>query len=211
VKREDSEPETGENGRETEAWAGLGATWREAEHDAPAPVSTVEIERRAGKFSRTVRWRNARELVACALLIAWGAHGAMTSRSFLESIPSLAMVIAVAWVGAQLVVRGRNLSPPAPSATTGEYLAFERAQLDRQRQLLRRVRRWYLAPLLAPILLGSVVHLVLVHERGDSLRGALGAELVSLSIVAAVFLLVDRLNARAATKLEDRLKALGGE
>ncbi len=190
------------------AWAELGGAWRANELDLSAPVPTAQVARRAAKFARTIRWRNAREIAGAVLLIVWGARDALHATTWLDRLPALALIAAAIFVAAMLLARGRNLVPPPVSATTTEFLAYERAQLERQHQLLSGVRRWYSMPLAVPVVLSFAVWFYKLARRGTHAT-ALGVVLVSALVgVVAVFVVVDRLNARAAKQIGERLKAL---
>jgi len=205
----DESDESDEMGPETSAWTGLGEVWRGAEVGPAAAIDTAEIARRGKKFARTVAWRNLRELAACVLLLGVSVVQLVDVKRWLDALFPGSMIAAVVYVGAHIVRRGRNLDPPAPAATTTEHLAYERAQLDRQRRLLLSVRSWYLAPLAVPVVVAYAVTLLEDYLAGRDLLRALPALALGLAIAGGIFVLVDRLNARAAKKLGEKLDALG--
>ena len=202
----DTTPE--ESATESEAWAEVGLAWRSKNLEAPLAMNASDVARRARKFAWSIVWRNTRELLACVALVAWAMHDAFGRSSWVERLPSLSMAVAALWVGAYLVLRGRNLSPPPPTATTDAFLAYERTQLERQRRLLLGVRRWYLGPLLVPIFLMSSILFLKMPDHWSAVPLAVVG--VFLSAAVAVFACVDRLNMRAAKQLSETLKALGG-
>jgi hypothetical protein len=80
-------------------------------------------------------------------------------------------------------------------------LQFHRGELERQRDLLRSVWKWYLAPLvpgMLPVYVGSA--LARPEHASRALWGLAGT--------VAVFVLIGDLNRRVANRLQARIDAL---
>lgn len=115
--------------------------WQTQTTDA-APIEIDEIRAGAVKFRRTIRRRNLREHVAGAVvtavfaLYAWAADGPWTRTG--------ALLVIAGNLYVALQIRRRGWSGPAAPDTP--VIAAHRADLERQRDALRSVWRWYLLP-----------------------------------------------------------------
>jgi hypothetical protein len=206
---EHDSPSAEVSGPETSAWAGLSAAWQTSAPAPAAPLDMTAIRKRVNRFAWLIRFRNAREWGASALLIVLFADLARRADSLASALVFLAPALVVAWVAVNLWRRGRNLPPPSPSATTSEFLAHERAQLARQHVLLSRVRRWYLGPLFAVVALPHVLAFVARVREGLPLVPTL-IVVASFCGEIAFFVLLDFMNRRAAKKLAAKIEALEG-
>lgn len=132
----------------------------------------------------------------------------MNARSTLGAVPHVAMIAAAVWIAVAIFRRGRNLARPSPTAPTTEVLAYERSQLEHQRSLLASVRVWYLAPIAAT---AFVTFAVTLSEHREALSNARSAALLggAFAFCVAVLAVIDRLNARAAAALSERIARLG--
>ncbi|MGB7761518.1 MAG: hypothetical protein WBL61_16930 [Bryobacteraceae bacterium] len=171
-------------------------------------MSLEEIRRRAGKFQRRIRWRNAREYVAFAIVVVVFGYYCKLFPSPVMRAGSV-MIIAGALYAAYQLHR-RASSETAPAAGAFEHcLGFHRRGLERQRDALRSIWSWYLGPLipgLAVFIAGTAITAPIGPIRYRVLMAA-----VSFAVVGVAFWLVAQLNRRGARKLEaqiDRLKAL---
>jgi hypothetical protein len=194
------------NGGDLEGWERLGAAWRNEPVGAPPPIDVAEVRRRADAFARTIRRRNLREIAAGAVVIAGGAGIAATAPARLGQLGGVAMVLGAIAVSLFIALRARNRPAPPPAAPTREVLAHERAELERQARLLERVWIWYLAPLLPSVVLIYADALIRALGRSGPERTvgiALSAGLFGASL--AFFVLIGRLNARAAQRLRARM------
>jgi hypothetical protein len=156
-------------------------------------ISLSEIRVQASAFDRKMRFRNAREYVAAAIICAGFGWRAFHAHSWLESAASVEIVLTAIWITATLV---RSVTPePGPSATMREVLAFHRTQMDRQIKLLSRAYVWYVAPL-AVGLTGLMT--------SDFLRLGATPPLIATSLIfVVVFGFVAFINRRAAAKIEN--------
>lgn len=169
-----------------------------SEPDACAARSTV--------FEKAVRRRNLIEYVAGGLVVL--LFGAMTVGAAVEGLLDFALAGLAILVGALFVVwklnaAGSNLDR-RPEQTCR---AHHRAQLVRQRNLLRDVPRWYLAPFLPGMALLYGTTIVRVGQRVGYAE-AIEPLLVPLGATIAFFGFVAWLNLRAAGQLDREIEAL---
>lgn len=185
----------------------LARLWR-AQETRPMDISLSTIERDATSFQHKVRLRNALEYGAGALaLVLFGQMALDPSRTLPMRVAALLTVVGVVVVVTNLRLRGRAAAEPLRAdAPTADVLGWHRAELVRQRDLLRRVPVWYIGPLVP----GLVAHLVATalvageHPDGWVTVGARAA------IVAAVLAGVAWLNRRGARQLDAKIAALPG-
>ena len=115
--------------------------WQIQTTDA-APIGLDEIRDCARRFERTIRRRNLQEYVAFAVVATlysiyfWAAGGPWTRTG------SLLVVVASLYVAYQLRRRGSPIPVPADAPLIDTYCA----DLERQRDALIGVWRWYLLP-----------------------------------------------------------------
>jgi hypothetical protein len=106
---------------------------------------------------------------------------------------------------AELVEEGADVRYRILAATVEEEIASHRRQLERQRDLLAGIWRWYLGPLVPGLVLFAVS---LPFEQSRSGPRAWIGTAVVLSIGAAVFVGIARLNRMAARQLQRKIDAL---
>jgi len=167
-------------------------------------MSIDEIRRKAGKFQKKILWRNGREYVAALVVViffgfqSWRTPDAMTRVGFGLAIAGLLYVV---W---QLHHKGSSRSLPSEMGRAS-YLEFHRTELERQRDLLRSVWRWYLGPLVP----GLAVLMVAVARTNPGHLRHLGAFLAGYySVVVLAFFFIWRLNESAARRLQRRIDEL---
>ena len=166
-------------------------------------ISVDELRLKAAKFQNAVRWRNLREQAACVFVIV--AFGVM-SWKIPQTVPriSFALIIAgtiyVAW---HLQKWGAPKRPPADLARVTS-LEFYRGELERQRELLRGIWKWYLGPLVPGLTLLVLWVIWVARPERRWFPITYGA------VAAGVFVLIGWLNQRSARKLEGMLAELNG-
>jgi Flp pilus assembly protein TadB len=149
------------------------------------------------KFEKKIYWRNAREYVAAFVVVAftalelWRGPDPLTATGFALII---AGVLYLVW---QLHRHGSARTPPADLGLTSG-VEFFRRELERQRDLVKRVWRWYLGPV-AP-------GLIVVMAGAARAIGRL--EAVPVLFATFVFVFIWRLNERAARKLQRQIDEL---
>lgn len=126
--------------------------WQESLVPMPknAPQLAIEIAARREKFDRRIFWRNMREYVVGGGLIAWFLW---LLRYPGQRYLSVAGIVAVGFVMIYLWRSQRKKQPLDPSADVRSYQAALLERYDREIELLRRVKYWYVAPLYAWMML----------------------------------------------------------
>ncbi len=187
---------------------GPAAVWQAQPIEAKR-LSPEEIRAKAARFERTIRLRNLREYVAAAIVfVVFGVY-AWQATTWLARAGHLAIVAGALYVVVQLATRaapGGGLDDAA--RVTETCLRFHRRELERQRDLLRSVWRWYLGPLVPGLILIFADAFLRAWTNGGV---ALLVFVASGLLVVVVFLAVSRLNAAGAQRLQRAIDALGTE
>jgi hypothetical protein len=178
----------------------------------PPPIRPEEFRRKLDKFERRVFWRNAREYAAGVLVIAGFGYFGWKMSGLLVHLGAGLIIAGTLFVMYELHRRGSVRTAPADLGLS-TCIEFHRRSLERQRDALRTVGTWYLlpfAPGLVVFEIGSAMSQWAAHPV--NLGQLVTRFLISGGIVAAVFLLVWKLNQWGAAKLQkriDELTALG--
>ena len=182
----------------------LKRLWKEQPMTA-ATLSADELEAGAKRLRRRIVFRNATEYVACVLVIAGFAFYIVRFPFPLMRAGSVLIILGTLLVAWQL--HRRASSQPLPGDLGGQsWLAFQRAQLVRQRDALRSVWLWYVGPLVPGM---AVFRWGVETELDVSAPFARGR--LADGVIALVFLAVIALNAWGAHKLQQRIAALDRE
>ncbi|HEX3748331.1 MAG TPA: hypothetical protein VHW09_30590 [Bryobacteraceae bacterium] len=181
----------------------MRSVWQSQGGEA-APMSLEELRRKRDRFRRNIFWRNVREYVAIAVMIPYFSYFAWTSRL-------LAMRVGNGLLAAGLLVVARQLHRRAAAAKVPGKMgwqscaAFHRAQLERQRDALNGIWRWYLGPLLPGI--ATVWIALSIPAFRKSLRAGLLA-LAWVAIPSVVIWQVARRNDGAADNIQRQIDEL---
>jgi peptidoglycan/LPS O-acetylase OafA/YrhL len=175
-------------------------------------MTAIDLAAAATRFERKVRRRNLIEYAAGAVLIplmgaaALFGHSGWMMRT--AAAMSLAGVIFVLW---QLHRRGSpGRAPRAGSAES--LLAFQRAELVRQRDALRSVPLWYLLPLVPGFLMVGVGRWFQDPERSRSVAEDHTVILAGMVIGLLVLVIIAMLNLLGAARLDrhiDQIDRMG--
>ncbi len=182
-------------------------TFAEIWQRQPLSESEIDMEKliaKAVKFQRRVSFRNLTEYVAAGLLLVLaGATVASGHAPLFVRIGMTLIALGGLVVVAVLRLRGHAAKDkPGLGVATGEMMRWHRSELARQRDLLRSVPVWYLAPFVPGLVVifgGSWLASPASHVPRIALRAA---------IVAIVFLVVALANRRAARKLDEQMGEL---
>ena len=171
--------------------------------DQPAKEVSMtidDIHNRARRWQRTVGRRNLLEYAAALFVIV-----TISVRLWYEANPVMVTGGVLLMLGTLYVVyhlhRWGSARPMPADAALTDCLGFHRAELVRQRDLLRGVWWWYLLPFVpgsALLLIGRVI------ERPDRRLLALGVA----AVFVVSFTLVGKLNEYGARKLQRAIDAL---
>lgn len=170
-------------------------------------MSTEILHKRAAKLERRILWRNVREYVASLIAVGLLAYFFASAHSRLDRVTFALFIAALGWIVVQLHRRGSTKIMPA-GVDTGTALGFYRAELERQRDAVKTVWSWYLAPMVPGIVLAIVAYAMKHH---GSLRRAMLALITAF--IAVLFFVIWKMNMRAARSLQhmiDELNAASG-
>ena len=165
-------------------------------------MSLEEIRRRAGKFERRIRWRNRREIVGCVLVSLIFAYFLIDTHQVLFRVSYGLFIAAMIWVAVQLHRKGSIKRVPdnlgAPSS-----LLFFRTELEKQRDTIRNVWPWYLAPLVPGYVMLTIAYAV-TFPRPVRWIGVAAFD----AFIVLVFIGIWKLNVRAARCLQRMIDEL---
>lgn len=158
-------------------------------------ITIDEIRHRATRFEKRIYWRNIREYIAGAVVLAffapqlWHQHGWRLA-------PALLLIAGTIYVMYQLTLRGARSVPS--EAGLKASMEFHRQELERQRDALRTVWRWYLLPFVPGFAAALVA---LGFDRGINARLMISVLIIILTLVG-----VWGLNEWAARKLDRKIQ-----
>ena len=173
----------------------------------PVEVTTMSAEvirKRASKFERTIWWRNAREYVAALFVIAAFGSSFVRNHGVLHRIARGLLIAGAVWIVIQLHRRASARYVPM-EAETSTSLRLYRAELERQREALKSVWWWYLAPIVPGLVVSTLAHAI-AHP------GPLSWAKLALydAVFAAALFGIWKLNLRAARRLQGKIDELNG-
>jgi hypothetical protein len=169
------------------------------------PMTLAAIHEKARTLQARIKRRNAIEYIASAVVILGFIPTLLHHGSWLMRAGGACIIAATLFVVWELHRRAAAASVPE----TGEPAAnVYRAELARQRDALRSVGAWYLAPFvpgMALLLLGR-------WFQSHSTRVSLGVDhliiLLGAAIAALVFLVIWLVNQRGADRLQRQIDEL---
>lgn len=173
-------------------------------------MSVEEIRLRAGKYNHKISWRNAREYAAALVVTLFFAFSFARTADPLMRAGFAIEIAGISYVCWHLYTRGswRRLPEDLGAASS---LQFHRCELERQRDLLRGVWRWYLGPMIP----GLVVLMVAMARTNPGHMKHFGWFVaVYDTLVILIFVFIGWLNKRAARGLQkkiDELSNMSGE
>ena len=159
-------------------------------------MSAAAIRLRAGKFERRISRRNLREYVISVLVIAGFSYFFITTPGILPRITWALFIAGMIFIMIQLYLKGTPRKLPAEVGQASS-IDFFRNELVRQRDLVKDVWPWYLAPLVPGYIALNVQMAVKVS------RPSMWLTIAALDAVfVALFYGVWRMNMRAARCLD---------
>jgi hypothetical protein len=168
-------------------------------------MTVADIRRKAQIFQAKIRRRNIIECVAAAFVIAMFLPVLLYRGSWMMQAGAAMAIVAVIFVVWQL---HRRASAHAVPETSEALTAFHRTELIRQRDALRSVGVWYIAPCLPSMVMIMLGRWFQAHALHRSIEQdhlfILGGSAVAVVIVLAVWLL----NRRAATRIQGQIDSL---
>src|SRR5262249_18934505 len=177
----------------------LQALWQ-SQPRTDAALSLEEIHTAQRRLEERIGRRNRREYIAAAIVvIAYGAIVWVGPSAALRAGGGL-VIAATLWVVHKLRVHGGASPLPADLAVT-TAVEFHRAELERQRDLLRSVWLWALLPF-APGMAAFAIGLA--RQRPERTLHVVAFAVASAVLMAALHVL----NRRAAARIQRRLDRL---
>jgi len=168
-------------------------------------MSLAEIHQKARKLERGVRWRNIREYLASMVVIAFFVPVLLRPGSWMMQAGAALIIAATVFVAWQL--HRRTATGPTPEA--GEALRdYHRRSLIRQRDAVRSVGGWYMAPFAPGMVLLMLGRWFQAHTPGRSLAMDHLAILAGSGVVVLIFGLVWWLNQWGAKRLQKQIDEL---
>lgn len=170
-------------------------------------MSLADIHVHAQRFQSRIRSRNMMEYVAAAIVVVFFGWIAATVPFPIVRVGAVLIILGALYVCWRLFGLGRAATRQELDAGAQSWAAFHRAELTRQREALRTVWSWYLAPFVP----GTLVFLAGVSFSTANpmpFPERLAVFLAGLAIMAGIFVVIAWLNARAVRRLDAELVAL---
>jgi FtsH-binding integral membrane protein len=176
----------------------------------PVGISLDDMRRQARTLESRISWRNAREYVACGLVVAAFGYYALVFHDALVRAGCGLVIAGALLVAFRLHTMGAARTIPAELAFR-TCLAFRRQELERQRDLLLGVWRWYLLPFvpgMAVFLVGLFAFTMQQPHASEHVREIVAVLGLTAVSCALVFVGIAKLNHWAARKLQREIDAL---
>ncbi|MCX6543204.1 MAG: hypothetical protein NTV05_02180 [Acidobacteria bacterium] len=173
-------------------------------------ISLADIRRHARKLETRVFWRNVREYVACALVVACFGYYTSVFHSTLIRAGCGLVIVGALFVVFTLHKKGAAQTVPAELAFR-TCVSFHRKELERQRDLLRSVWAWYLLPFVPGMivfLLGLCALTMQQPHTPEHARTIVIVFALTAAGCALVFVGIGRLNQWAARRLQHEIDTL---
>jgi hypothetical protein len=164
-------------------------------------VTLENIHERAAKFQRRVRNRNRREYIAVIFVVVVFSWYIWVLPDWFHKVGSALTIVGALFVAWQLHVRGSAARLPQDGSALGD-VDFHRRELVRQRDALKSVWLWYLAPLVP----GMIVFVIGTYHRFERIGRPVNPMFVGTIVL--VFAIVWMLNAWAARRMQRRIDEL---
>lgn len=175
-----------------------------------AEISLEEIRRKARKFEKRIFWRNLREYVAGAIVIACFVYVMLVSRPALIRTGCGLVIAGALFMMYMLHKKGSARTAPVELAFR-TCVDFRRQELQRQRDLLQSVWSWYLLPFvpgMAIFLIGVFKTTMEQPNASAHVRIIVATFAFTAVVCASVFAGVGMLNQWGARQLQREIDAL---
>lgn len=170
-------------------------------------MSIDQIRLSAGKFERRIHRRNLREYLAAAVAIAFFSFEFWRAGDLVVRIGFGLLIAGLFYLIWHMLSKGSS-QPLPQDAGLSSCIEFQRRQLGHQRDLLRSVWLWYLAPLLPGM---AVLLFAFGHANPGHLQHPAFVVVPEAMFFGAVCIAIALLNDRAADKLQRQIDELDNE
>jgi len=160
-------------------------------------ITLEQVRAQALKLQRRVRFRNIREYLASAFIVVLFTWMAITPADPIRRAGSILIVAGALYIIWHLHKWGSSRE------VAGNCLEFHRRELERQRDLLSGIWRWYLGPMIPGLLVICVAGLR--DRRG---AGHTWFVIVYMVVCALFFYGVGWLNQQGARRLQRQIDEL---
>ncbi|MEZ5961608.1 MAG: hypothetical protein R3C30_14470 [Hyphomonadaceae bacterium] len=173
----------------------------------PFTMSLADVHLHAQRFQSRIRTRNLIEYVAAACVIAVFAWMIPTVPEPIVQVGAGLIVLGALYVCWKLYQLGRAATRSEMDAGAQSWAAFHRGELVRQREALRTVWSWYLAPFI-PGMVVFLAGVAFTEANPAPFPARLAVFLAGVGMMAAVFAVIAWLNALAVKKIDAQIAAL---
>lgn len=170
-------------------------------------MSLADVHLHAQRFQSRIRSRNMIEYGAAVFVVAAFAWMAVTIPEPIVRVGAALIILGALYVCWKLNELGRAATRSELDAGAQSWATFHRAELTRQRDALRTVWSWYLAPFV-PGMLVFLAGVSFTEANPAPLAARLVVFLAGAGLMAAVFAAVAWINAQAVKKLDAQIAAL---
>jgi len=167
-------------------------------------ISVGELRAKAAKFQSRIHWRNAREYGAALVVIVIFGRAFWRNSHIVPRIASALIIAGAIYIVWHLCKWGAPKFLPADMGRA-DCVRFYRGELERQRDLLRSVWKWYIGPLIP----GTALSLIYGVAIAPPARR--WYQVVGVAMLAACIWIVGWMNQRAARRLDGRIADLERE
>jgi hypothetical protein len=188
----------------------LRSLWQ-AMPTTPVTISADEMRARALAFDRKIRRRNLTEYVAAVFVVGvFGWYATFPEPATpLWPIANLMIIAGVMLITWNLNRIARAATPPAHATATG-LIAFQREQITRQRDALKSVWLWYIAPVVPGIVVWFIAVAVGTSDTTPmALAVGLGGSVLVCALVFGLIILVNLVGAARLQRMIEDLDRLG--
>ena len=170
-------------------------------------MTVAEVQASSGKFQRRIQGRIAREYVASAVMVVFFGFEFWRDGDLLVRIGFALLIAGLCYLAWQLHVRA-SWSPLPKDAGLSSYVEYKRRELERQRDALNSVWRWYLGPLVPGM---AVLLLAFFRANPGHLKHPAFIVVPEAIFFATVSFGIAKLNSNAARRLQKEIDELDEE
>jgi len=171
-------------------------------------MSSNEIRTAAERYQKRVIWRNVREYLGCAIVVAGFGWFAWHAPSTTARVGHLLVIVGALYVALQLHLSGSSRTVPSEMGRM-DGIAFHRRELERQLRVYQLAWRWVLAlvPGITVLMAGTTKAKPRVHMPA----GPLAPLLVVLGGWVLIIVWLRKRNQAKARNIQRELERLAVE